>query len=95
MHNKEHSYQTSFIRFGSERKQASYLVYKQLGLGKLKLTKVTLQLADMSVKVPMREITDVLIKVGEFIFPVDFVILETTPVENPIEKLLCTLVDPS
>ena len=28
-------------------------------------------------------IADVLIKVGEFIFPVDFVILETAPVENP------------
>ena len=52
-------------------------------MGELKPTKVTLQLADRSVKVPLGEIADVLIKVGEFIFPVDFVVLETAPVENP------------
>jgi len=35
------------------------------------------------VKIPRGEVEDVLIKVGEFIFPVDFVVLETAPVENP------------
>ena len=34
-------------------------------------------------KIPKGEVEDVLIKVGEFIFLVDFVILETVPVENP------------
>ena len=34
-------------------------------------------------KIPKGEVEDVLIKVGEFIFPVDFVVLETAPVENP------------
>ena len=60
-----------------------YSVYKQLGMGELKLTRVTLQLADRSVKVPSGEIAGGLIKVGEFIFPVDFVVLETALVENP------------
>ena len=48
----------------------------------MKLTKVTLQLADRSVKVPLGEIVNVLIKIGEFIFSVDFVVLETAMVEG-------------
>ena len=35
-----------------------------------------------SVKIPKGEVEDVLIKVGEFIFPVDFIVLETQPVSN-------------
>jgi len=59
-----------------------YWVNQQLGLGELKPTKVTLQLADLSVKKPIGEIEDVLIRVGEFIFPIDFIVLETQPVNN-------------
>ena len=53
-----------------------FSVYQQLGLGELSLTKVTIQLADWSVKIPKGEITDVLIRVGEFIDPIDFIIFE-------------------
>ena len=41
-----------------------YLVYLQLGLGEMKLTTVTLQLADRSMKRPREIIEDVLIKVN-------------------------------
>ena len=51
-------------------------------MGDLSLTRVTIQLADRSVKVPKGEINDVLIGVGEFIYPVDFIVLETQPVSN-------------
>ena len=37
----------------------------------------------MSIKISMREVKDVLIKVGEFIFPVDFIIVETERVRSP------------
>jgi hypothetical protein len=57
-------------------------VYKQLGVGELKPTKVMIQLADRSVKVPRGELEDVLIKVNEFVFPVDFIVLDTAPVSN-------------
>ena len=57
-------------------------VYQQLGLGDLRPTKVTIQLADRSVKIPKGEINDVLVRVGEFIYPVDFIVLETQPVSN-------------
>jgi len=58
-------------------------VYQQLGLGELNPTRVTIQLADRSVKIPKRKIRDVLIWVGDFINPVDFIMLETQPVSNP------------
>jgi hypothetical protein len=54
-----------------------YLVYLQLGLGKLKPTSMTLQLANRSVKIPRGIIEDVLIKVDKFYFPVDFIVLDT------------------
>ena len=34
-------------------------------------------------KVPKRKINDVLIRVREFIYPVDFIVLETQHVSNP------------
>ena len=57
-------------------------MYQQLGLGDLRPTRVTIQLADRSIKIPKGEITDVLIRVGEFIYPVDFIVLETQLVHN-------------
>ena len=42
-----------------------------------------MQFADRLVKIPKGEVEDVLIKIGEFIFLVDFVILKTALVENP------------
>jgi hypothetical protein len=54
----------------------------QLGLGELKPTSMTLQLADRSVKVPRGIVEDVLIKVDKFYFPMDFIVLDTEPVQN-------------
>ena len=59
-----------------------YLVYVQLGLGELKPTFVTLQLANRLVKRPRGIIQDVLIKVEKFYFPVDFIVIDTVPVHN-------------
>lgn len=59
-----------------------YLVYQQLELGEIRPTKIILQLADMSVMKLMGEIEDVLIKIGEFILLVDFLVLETQPMVN-------------
>ena len=54
-----------------------YSVYKQLGLGELKPTNITLSLADRSVKIPKGIVEDVLVKVDKFYYPVDFVVLDT------------------
>jgi hypothetical protein len=42
---------------------------------------MTLQLADRSVKVLRGVVEDVLIKVNKFYFPVDFIVLDTKPVQ--------------
>ena len=57
-----------------------YSMYKQLGLGELKPTSITLSLADRSIKIPKGTIEDVLIQVDRFYYPVDFVVLDTEPV---------------
>ena len=57
-----------------------YSVYKQLGLRELKPTNITLSLADRSVKIPKGIVEDVLVKVGKFYYPVDFVVLDTEPI---------------
>ncbi|XP_073318147.1 uncharacterized protein [Primulina huaijiensis] len=58
---------------------------KKLGLGEPKPTRMSLQLADRSVKYPRGVIEDVLVKVDKFIFPVDFVVIDT---EEDIEMSL-------
>ena len=60
-----------------------YSVYMQLGLGGLKKTDITLFLADRSVKYPKGVVEDVIVKVKDFYFPVDFVVLDTEPVAAP------------
>jgi hypothetical protein len=70
----------ALLDLGASVNLLPYSIYQQLGLCELQPTKVTLQLADRSVKVPKGIVEDVLIKVGEFIFPVDFIVLDTQPV---------------
>ena len=57
-------------------------MYKQLGLGELKPTNITLSLADRSVKIPKGIVEDVLVKIDKFYYPVDFVVLDTEPIGN-------------
>ncbi|XP_042059410.1 uncharacterized protein LOC121803901 [Salvia splendens] len=51
-------------------------VFKQMNIGTLKPTSATLQMADRSVVYPKGIVEDLLIKVGEFIFPIDFMVLD-------------------
>ena len=57
-------------------------VYKQLGLGELKPTNITLSLADRSVKIPKGIVEDVLMKIDKFYYPVDFVVLDIEPMAS-------------
>ncbi|XP_073137556.1 uncharacterized protein [Henckelia pumila] len=54
----------------------SYSVFRKLSLGEPKSTRMSLKLADRSIKYPRGIIEDVLVKVDKFIFPVDFVVLD-------------------
>jgi hypothetical protein len=51
-------------------------LYERLGIGELKSTRMTLQLADHSVKYPAGIIEDFPVKVGEIYVPADFVVME-------------------
>ncbi|GJS14727.1 DNA-directed DNA polymerase [Tanacetum coccineum] len=51
-------------------------LFRRLGISKLKPTKMSIQLADRSIKYPIGVCENLLVKVGKFIFPVDFVILK-------------------
>ncbi|XP_073277685.1 uncharacterized protein [Primulina huaijiensis] len=48
-----------------------YSCFEKLGIGEVKPTTISLQLADRSIKYPRGVIEDVLVKVDKFIFPVD------------------------
>ena len=52
------------------------LVVQRLNLGELTPIAITLQMADRSMAQPKGILEDVLVKVGKFIFPVDFVIMQ-------------------
>uniref|UniRef100_A0A2N9FER7 Uncharacterized protein n=1 Tax=Fagus sylvatica TaxID=28930 RepID=A0A2N9FER7_FAGSY len=60
-----------------------FSMYLQLGLGELKPTSVTLQLADRSIRKLIRVVEDVLVKVDNFYYPVDFIILDIEPILHP------------
>ena len=51
-------------------------VVKRLSLGELTPTSMTLQMTDRTLAQPEGILEDVLIKVGKFIFPVDFVVID-------------------
>ncbi|XP_074327014.1 uncharacterized protein LOC141664955 [Apium graveolens] len=62
-----------------------YSICRRLDLGELKKTRISLQLADRTVKYPLGIIEDVLVKVDNFFIPCDFVVLEMNEdVEMPI-----------
>ena len=50
-------------------------VVQRLSLGELTLTTITLQMVDRSMAQPEGVLEDVLVKVGKFIFPMDFVVM--------------------
>ncbi|XP_010241538.1 PREDICTED: uncharacterized protein LOC104586103 [Nelumbo nucifera] len=54
----------------------SLSIFRKLGLGEVKPTLMTLQLADHSIKKLHGVVEDVLVKVDKFIFHVDFVVLD-------------------
>ena len=72
----------ALLDLGASFNLLPYSVYKQLGLGKLKPTNITLSLADRSVKIPKGIVEDVLVKVGKFYYQVDFVVLDTEPIAS-------------
>jgi hypothetical protein len=71
----------ALLDLGASVNLLPYLVFQSFNLGKLKPTSVTLLLADRSVKVLRGIVEDVLLQVDKFIYPMNFIVLDTQPVE--------------
>ncbi|KAL7593873.1 hypothetical protein Lser_V15G35352 [Lactuca serriola] len=53
-----------------------YSFYQKLNIQKIKATKMTIHMANQSVTHPMGIVEDILVKIGKFVFPIDFVIMD-------------------
>ena len=71
--------ENALLDLGASVNLLPYSMYKQLGLGELKPTSITLSLADRPIKIPKGTMEDVLIQVDKFYYPVYFVVLNTEP----------------
>ena len=72
----------ALLDLGASVNLLPHSVYKQLGLGELKPTNITLSLGDRSVKIPKGIVEDALVKVDKFYYLVHFVVLDTEPIAN-------------
>ena len=72
----EFEFQKALCDSGASINLMPYSVAKKLSLGEITPTTVTLQMADRTLEKPEGIIEDVLVKVGKFIFPADFIILD-------------------
>ena len=69
----------ALLDLGASVNLLPYSMYKQLGLGELKPTSITLSLVGRSIKIQKGIVEDVLIQVEKFYYSVDFVVLDTEP----------------
>ena len=67
----------ALLDLGASVNLLPYSVYKQLGLGELKPTTITLSLANRFLKILKGTVEDVLIQVDKDYYPVDFVVIDT------------------
>ena len=81
------SIDNALLDLGASVNLLTYSMYKQLGLGELKSTNITLSLADRSVKIPKGIVEDVLVNVDKFYYLVDFVVLDTEPMEESTHQV--------
>ncbi|GJR22829.1 hypothetical protein Tco_0971356 [Tanacetum coccineum] len=69
-------FDNALVDLGSSISVMPLLTYLNLGLGELAHTKLTVELADRTVKYPKGIADNVLVGIGKFAFPVDFIILD-------------------
>ena len=72
----KHEFKKALCDSGASINLMPLSVVHRLSLGELTSTAITLQMADISMAQPEGVLEDVLVKVGKFIFPVDFVIMK-------------------
>ena len=73
---RKYEFKKALFDYGASINLMPLLVVQRLSLGELTSTTITLQMVDRSMAQPEGVLEDVLVKVGIFIFPVDFVIMK-------------------
>nr|GEW75860.1 hypothetical protein [Tanacetum cinerariifolium] len=68
-------FENAFAELGASVCVVPLSTYLNLGLGKLAHTKLTVELVDRTVKYPKGIAKNILVGIGKFVFPVDFIIL--------------------
>ncbi|GJR31957.1 hypothetical protein Tco_1108189 [Tanacetum coccineum] len=69
-------FNNALVDLGASVSVMPLLTYLNLGLGGLAHTKLTVELADRTVKYPKGIAKSVVVSIGKFIFPIDFIILD-------------------
>ncbi|KAL7600940.1 hypothetical protein Lser_V15G25757 [Lactuca serriola] len=62
--------------YGASINLMPYSFYHKLNIKKMKDTKMTIHMANRSVNHPRGIVEDILVKIGKFVFPVDFVVMD-------------------
>ena len=73
----------ALLDLGASVNLIPFNVYQTLGLGVLKPTSITLQLANRSIRELRGIVEDVLVKIEHFNYPIDFIVLDYQPVLHP------------
>ncbi|GKE68440.1 hypothetical protein Tco_1526512, partial [Tanacetum coccineum] len=69
-------FDNALVNLGASVSVMPLLTYLNLGLGELAHTNLIVELADRTVKYPKGIAENVLVGIGKFVFPVDFIILD-------------------
>ncbi|GKE25033.1 hypothetical protein Tco_1436545, partial [Tanacetum coccineum] len=85
----------ALVDLGASVNVMSLSTYLNLGLGELAHTKLTVELADRTVKYPKGIAKNVLVGIGKFVFLVDFIILGKITLRVGEERIVFTSVKPA
>nr|GEU87564.1 hypothetical protein [Tanacetum cinerariifolium] len=77
----------ALVDLGANVSVLPFSTYTNLGLGDLAHTKLTIKLADITIKYPMAIAKNVLVRIGKFIFPIVFIVLDI-PEDNDVPLIL-------
>ncbi|GJU45686.1 ribonuclease H-like domain-containing protein [Tanacetum coccineum] len=77
----------ALVDLGASVSVMPFSTYTNLGLGILSYTRLTIELADRTIKQPRGIAENMLVRIGKFIFPIDFIILDI-PEDNDVSLIL-------
>ncbi|GJS18399.1 reverse transcriptase domain-containing protein [Tanacetum coccineum] len=77
----------ALVDLGASVSVMPFSTYTNFGLGILSHTRLTIELADRTIKQPRGIAKNVLVRIGKFIFPIDFIILDI-PEDDDVPLIL-------